>query len=426
MKFKNRFHSVIGVVGILLSLSSPPLWADGGNGGERGGGDEEAQFFKATGLEALDPYFVEWAAQFAPVLNQPGFLRQVIGATMVEMSMEPLFLDEARQQPRNALNFPAQRKIIVYRPAWEAMRENPVKRYSFALHEIFGVARYFDGMDRERREWDDSQYLVTSRFALELAKRFDLDKFKTELNFRLTSLAGALKQKAKVESKGLFNNFNLIMATQEYYDCIHPKRRGWSWKRKQRQAENISACLGVVAMVQIVSRQVVAGESNSDAHDTNKREITALIEEFLEKLDISKKEKAKLIARLRKLINQFEPAPLDRLPAGPLKAAQQDFDLFVSRLELPRRREFSQGLGEELLLFFELLEASSPLSTEEVFLELNGECPGKLDVALPCAMSKAFARMSDLVPEHDRKLSEALDKKARELQGRVGDYREEQ
>ncbi|OFZ18884.1 MAG: hypothetical protein A2X94_03165 [Bdellovibrionales bacterium GWB1_55_8] len=430
MRFGRNFKNLIGFLATIAIVGGTSAWA--------ASAEEEAQFFKASALEALENHFIRWAESNRPDLN-PALLKRVIEVSSVEMSSEPLFLDDARQLPRNALNFPARKKIIVYQPAWERMQQNPVKRYSFTLHEFLGIARFFEGTRTEYPEYDDSEYGITSPFEMSLSEKMDVEKFRRELAQELESLSFALKQKFKLESKAMLNNFNLIRSTRDYRGCTHPNKWAFWLTKDERKLEYFGSCFGVVAMVQIVSRQVLTREGYEASSGAGSRssyleqqlgfdDTLALLELAYKfgALDVSPPRYAKFKHKLKNLTQQFEPIPVETLPTGTIQNAVDHYLRFAEGRATKTRRDFAHGAGRALMDEFTAAIARSPIATaEQVERHMDTTCKGDLNIAIPCAISQLFKMYENDGPEEDRKLSVAMEDKLNELMLEVSGYREE-
>jgi hypothetical protein len=136
------------------------------NGVDRGGGDRIALDFMQIGFQ-IHAQLSDSYPQNMPAISLAGLLAAV-QETRIETTDKPLVLNGIE---KDALNFPAEKRIVVNRPRWEGVTELNLK-VGIVFHEYLGILRE-----------KDQNYAISSRFRRVeiISGQSDLDAILQEL-----------------------------------------------------------------------------------------------------------------------------------------------------------------------------------------------------------------------------------------------------
>jgi hypothetical protein len=290
---------------ILLGLISlNPIHLAHANGVERGGGEIDGQDLVTAAREGAQ-WLVRWHEE-----DRPGYeatplvefsdpevtdlFEKVFRDVDVNLTDQKLRLNGLR---KDGINIPAWKLLQVVKSEWLAVQGDPVKRYSFALHEYLAFVR------RKYKTLDDRKYQITSLFEAWLRQRLDREAFKTQAGAALTSFAEIMLKQLEADfTLRIASQLKLIKSMTDYEDCVRPLAPG------EKPSSTFVECLGVVAMITYVERtQTQLGARERERMDTANafREVSAFFEANLARMHLSVAEIDKAKRRLRKVIAEL-------------------------------------------------------------------------------------------------------------------------
>lgn len=141
---------------LIVAISYPALAAGGGGNTVGNGGDGVAEEFVVEGRQAINllSCIKLELADMKIVLTMLGN----VDLTEVNSSQAPLWL---RGRQVDAINFPAEHKILVSRERWNGLLlDNIATRVTLVLHEYLGVSGF-----------DDSEYKISQRLVAKIRNR---------------------------------------------------------------------------------------------------------------------------------------------------------------------------------------------------------------------------------------------------------------
>jgi len=374
MRFRG-FHSI--ALFTLVSLLSFRAFAvvGGGNGAERGGGQDLAQEFATDGKDAVAT-LTRWKSSGR--LNDPldqdlaaldlGRLLNIISGNMNITASETEIKDSSGT-PRDFVNEPSSHSIEIYAPSFRINILNPIERQAMALHEY--LAQYFYPQPAA-----DRSYRISSRFRQLLAADLDLQKFKDSQHFEIEKLGDAFVDNLRASHDEEVREFRLLQQTSEYAACVNvpantPEQDTWG------------PCFKVTAMVILIQKQLNPNPSQESSNDNDLSMLQGLLQAFGGDSSpfSADQQKALLdgISQMKTELNLDVPAPRNEVQTD-----DQEYLNLANAITVQNRQQLALQIHTDLQDEFKRLISLSNNYANLVQEDLQLKCPGRLRASIRC------------------------------------------